>query len=175
MVGAAVVSPRTQRMVKNVEVVVVFPSRMSVGDGVARLEEVLREVPMAEELQSMQRTLLPIKRSLDAGKRVSRGLPLWVAIKVIKASWHADGSWPLIGYDEAARHHICDPALCIVPSMHVSQHKHADIIPNEAYELGKRQRKILPCTQAPPAPHMVEPDADTIARAYAARHAASPF
>ena len=47
-------------MVKNVEVVVVFPSRMSVGDGVARLEEVLREVPMAEELQSMQRTLLPI-------------------------------------------------------------------------------------------------------------------
>ena len=130
---------------------------------------------MPEELQSMQHSLLPIKRSLDAGKRVSRGLPLWVAIKVIKASWHADGSWPLIGYDEAARHHICDPALCIVPSMHVSQHKHADIIPNEAYELGKRQRKILPCTQAPPAPHMVEPDADTIARAYAARHAASPF
>ena len=162
-------------MVKNVEVVVVFPSRMSVGDGLARLEEVLREVPMAEELQSMQRTLLPIKRSLDAGKRVARGLPLWVAIKVIKASWHADGSWPLIGYDEAARHHICDPALCIVPSMHVSQHKHADIIPNEAYDLGKRQRKILPCTQAPPAPYMVEPDADTIARAYAARHAASPF
>ena len=73
MVGAAIVSPRTRRMVKNVEVVVVFPSRMSVGDGVARLEEVLREVPMAEELQSMQRTLLPIKRSLDAGKRVSRG------------------------------------------------------------------------------------------------------
>ena len=175
MVGAAVVRRRTQRMVKNVEVVVVFPSRMSVEDGVARLEEVLREVPMAEELQSMQRTLLPIKRSLDAGKRVSRGLPLWVAIKVIKASWHADGSWPLIGYDEAARHHICDPQLCIVPSMHVSQHKHADIIPNEAYELGKRQRKILPCTQAPPAPYMVEPDADTIARAYAARHAASPF
>ena len=123
MVGAAVVSPRTGRMVKNVEVVV-FLSRMSVGDGVARLEEVLREVPMAEELQSMQRTLLPIKRSLDAGKRVARGLPLWVAIKVIKASWHADGSWPLIGYDEAARHHICDPQLCIVPSMHVSQHKH---------------------------------------------------
>lgn len=174
MVGAAVVRRRTQRMVKNVEVVV-FPSRMSVGDGLARLEEVLREVPMAEELQSMQRTLLPIKRSLDAGKRVSRGLPLWVAIKVIKASWHADGSWPLIGYDEAARHHICDPALCIVSSMHVSQHKHADIIPNEAYELGKRQRKILPCTLAPPAPYMVEPDADTIARAYAARHAASPF
>jgi len=175
MVGAAVVRRRTRRMVKNVEVVVVFPSRMSVGDGLARLEEVLREVPMAEELQSMQRTLLPIKRSLDAGKRVSRGLPLWVAIKVITASWHADVSWPLIGYAEAARHHICDPALCIVPSMHVSQHKHADIIPNEAYELGKRQRKILPCTQAPPAPHMVEPDADTIARAYAARHAASPF
>ena len=174
MVGAAVVRRRTQRMVKNVEVVV-FPSRMPVGDGLASLEEVLREVPMAEELQSMQRTLLPIKRSLDAGKRVSRGLPLWVAIKVIKASWHADGSWPLIGYDEAARHHICDPALCIVPSMHVSQHKHADIIPNEAYELGKRQRKILPCTQAPPAPYMVEPDADTIARAYAARQAASPF
>ena len=152
-----------------------FPSRMSVGDGLARLEEVLREVPMAEEREAMQRTLLPIKRAGDAVKRVARGLPLWVAIKVIKASWHADGSWPLIGYDEAARHHICDPALCIVPSMHVSQHKHADIIPNEAYELGKRQRKILPCTQAPPAPYMVEPDADTIARAYAARHAASPF
>ena len=61
MVGAAVVRRRTQRMVKNVEVVDVFPSRMSVGDGLARLEEVLREVPMAEELQSMQRTLLPIK------------------------------------------------------------------------------------------------------------------
>ena len=60
MVGAAVVRRRTRRMVKNVEVVVVFPSRMSVGDGLARLEEVLREVPMAEELQSMQRTLLPV-------------------------------------------------------------------------------------------------------------------
>ena len=74
MVGAAVVRRRTQRMVKNVEVDV-FPSRMSVGDGVARLEEVLREVPMAEELQSMQRTLLPIKRSLDAGKRVRVACP----------------------------------------------------------------------------------------------------
>lgn len=150
-----------------------FLSGMSVGDGLARLEEVLQEVPVAEELQSMQLTLLSIKRSLDEGKRVSRGLPLWVVIKVIKASWHADGSWPLIGYDEAARHHICDPRLCIVPSMHVSQHKHADIIPSQAYELGKRQRKILPCTQAPPVPHMVEPDADAIAQAYAVRHATS--
>lgn len=171
MVGAAVVRRRTRRMVKSGGSP--FLSGMSVGDGLARLEEVLQEVPVAEELQSMQLTLLSIKRSLDEGKRVSRGLPLWVVIKVIKASWHADGSWPLIGYDEAARHHICDPRLCIVPSMHVSQHKHADIIPSQAYELGKRQRKILPCTQAPPVPHMVEPDADAIAQAYAVRHATS--
>lgn len=75
----------------------------------------------------------------------------------------------MIGFDEAQHHEECDPELCVVPSMSVSQHKQAEIVRDPTYELGKKQRTILPCTQPPPEPVLVEPNADTIAMTYAAR------
>lgn len=98
-----------------------------------------------------------------------RAYPLLTQTKLLKSAWHRDGTWPLIGYDEAAKHRICDQAQCVVPYLHVSQHPQALLIRNEAYEDGKRRGTILPCTQPPPPVWDVEPDADSIARAYAAR------
>ena len=54
-----------------------------------RLEHALTSIPAAEELASMQPTLLNIKRALDAGRAVSlapssgrpRGLPLWMVVR----------------------------------------------------------------------------------------------
>ncbi|KAK0559062.1 hypothetical protein OC844_004677 [Tilletia horrida] len=57
------------------------------------------------------------KAALDSGRRISPGsgskndagergkqrthvgLPLWIVVRTLKASWHADGSWPLAGSD----------------------------------------------------------------------------
>lgn len=94
--------------------------------------------------------------------------------RVLKASWHADGSWPLIGFDEAQKHRdMCDPQWCVLPTLHESVHPHSAIIPNAAYEDAKRAGHVLPCGPLPPAAaavtYTVEPDADAIAQAYAAR------
>ncbi|WFD28481.1 hypothetical protein MNAN1_003492 [Malassezia nana] len=146
------------------------------GDGLSRLVAVLRAQPDAEELASNQPILSSVKHALDRGRRVAlsnearpRGLPLWIVTKLLKAAWHRDGTWPLIGYDEAAKHTICDPALCVVSYTHVSQHPHALLVQNEAYEAGLERGIFLPCTEPPPMSYNVEPDADGIARAYAAR------
>ncbi|SHO79868.1 Hypothetical protein MSYG_4220 [Malassezia sympodialis ATCC 42132] len=142
-----------------------------------RLAEALQTQTHAEELAEMQGMLASVKRALDSGRRVAlpseagrpRGLPLWIVTKLLKSAWHRDGTWPLIGYDEAAKHSMCDRARCVVPYLHISQHAHALLVRNEAYEDGKRKGTILPCTQPPPPAWDVEPDADAIARAYAAR------
>lgn len=155
---------------------------------VARIEELFHEHADAEELASSEALLCGIKRALDSKRRVAapgtdrvRGLPLWIVVRVrertypqtkaLKCSWHADGSWPLIGYDEAERHRICNPDYCIVHAMHVSQHKHVDVVRNATYEDGKRGGLFLPCRPTPQEFFQVEPDADTIAQAYAARAA----
>ncbi|CAD6904002.1 unnamed protein product [Tilletia controversa] len=59
------------------------------------------------------------KAALDSGRRISgnngkndsrqgtslnrSGLPLWVVVRMLKASWHAEGSWPLIGADASEK------------------------------------------------------------------------
>ncbi|CAO1618818.1 unnamed protein product [Parajaminaea phylloscopi] len=48
--------------------------------------------------------LSDLKRLLDTGRRVGgasgRGIPAWIVVRTMKASWHHDGSWPLVGSDE---------------------------------------------------------------------------
>lgn len=31
---------------------------------------------------------------------IQRGIPLWIVVRTLKASWHADGSWPILAADE---------------------------------------------------------------------------
>ncbi|KAL4400547.1 hypothetical protein ACI68E_003466 [Malassezia pachydermatis] len=147
-------------------------------DALAHIARTLQSDPSAEELACHQPMLANVKQALDSKKRVSlpssegrpRGLPLWIVAKALKSAWHADGSWPVVGYDEAERHrHTCDSRYCILPTLHISMHRHVDVVHNAAYEEGKRQRTILPCQPRPPETWHVEPDADTIARAYEAR------
>lgn len=31
---------------------------------------------------------------------MQRGIPMWIVVRTLKASWHADGSWPILAADE---------------------------------------------------------------------------
>ncbi|WFD04494.1 hypothetical protein MOBT1_003204 [Malassezia obtusa] len=140
----------------------------------ARIEALFDADPDAEELASSQKLLGALYRTLDSGRSVARpdgprGLPLSLAVKAIKSSWHADGTWPLIGRDEAEKHRVCNPHDCVVRTMQVSQHRHKDLVRNDAYELGKQKRTILPCSPTSHEIWFVERSADAIAAAYASR------
>ncbi|WFD32706.1 hypothetical protein MSPP1_003756 [Malassezia sp. CBS 17886] len=130
-----------------------------------------------EELASAAPTLASMRSTMDSGRFLGldpaapasrpRGLPLWMAVKTLKGAWHADGSWPLIGCDEAERHRgVCAPDTCIVRTMRVSQHRHALVVPNRAYEEGKRAGWVLPCRRAVQDAPFLERSADAIALAY---------
>ena len=92
-------------------------------------------------------------------------------VKALKSAWHVDGTWPLIGYDEAEKHRVCPPEHCVVRFLHVSSHRHKDLVRNEEYERAKRNGAILPCKPASGGTAFVEKSADAIAAAYAARAA----
>lgn len=128
----------------------------------------------------MQKPLIGIKNALDNGRRINvsrngveRGMPLWMLTKVLKASWHADGSWPIIGRDEAAQHRVCDPEACIVGAIQVSQHPHSKVVRCDAYERGKKAGTILPCKFGVREPVILGPSAAEIAAAYATRRDAA--
>ncbi|WFD44997.1 hypothetical protein MPSI1_003673 [Malassezia psittaci] len=138
---------------------------------VERLEALFVADPNAEELAASQKLLGPLQRTLDSQRRIGipnqrRGLPMYLVVKSLKGSWHADGSWPLIGFDEAEKHKVCDPEVCIVKNMHVSQHRHKDIIHSDAYEM---RRKLIPCRPLPKANTFKERNSDAIAAAYEAQ------
>lgn len=141
---------------------------------VERIDALLQSKPNAEELASAQKLLGSLYKTMNTGRSVAmpdarRGIPLGIAVKSLKHHWHVDGTWPLIGYDEAEKHKICDPAICILRTMQVSQHKHKDLVRNDVYESGKKKKIILPCC---PAVHEIwfeEKGADAIAAAYVAR------
>ncbi|KDN48440.1 hypothetical protein K437DRAFT_293887 [Tilletiaria anomala UBC 951] len=103
-------------------------SRPNFHTSIQDLASVLNAIPAAEELSALwlgeslpdevcQQISAPVqvdagkviplqllKKGLDSGRTVSapsgRGLPLWLAVRTLKASWHADGTWPLRGRDE---------------------------------------------------------------------------
>lgn len=151
-----------------------------------RVEEVLSSAAAAEELASCHRQLAPLARRLVSEKPVAvpgerRGVPLQIAVgggltqvKVLKSAWHADGTWPLIGYDEAEKHTHCDPGRCVLRTMQVSRHRHVDIVRNPVYEEGVRSRTILPC-RTPHATWFEEPSMDSIAASYRDRAQAEPI
>lgn len=149
-------------------------------ESLTRLQDFLLAVPDAEELEMMQKPLISIKNALDNGRRINvsrngveRGMPLWMLTKVLKASWHADGSWPIIGRDEAAQHGVCDPEACIVGAIQVSQHPHSKVVRCDAYERGKKAGTILPCKFGVREPVILGPSAAEIAAAYATRRDAA--
>lgn len=149
-------------------------------ESLTRLQDFLLAVPDAEELDMMQKPLIGIKNALDNGRRINvsrngveRGMPLWMLTKVLKASWHADGSWPIIGRDEAAQHRVCDPEACIVGAIQVSQHPHSKVVRCDAYERGKKAGTILPCKFGVREPVILGPSAAEIAAAYATRRDAA--
>ena len=149
-------------------------------ESLARLQGCLLAVPDAEELQELQGPLVVIKNALDSGRRINvcrngveRGMPLWMLVKILKASWHADGSWPIIGRDEAAQHAMCDPEACIVGAIQVSQHPHSKVVRCDAYERGKKAGIILPCKPGVREPVILGPSAAEIAAAYDTRRGAA--
>ncbi|WFC95677.1 hypothetical protein MBRA1_002330 [Malassezia brasiliensis] len=142
----------------------------------ARIEALFANDPNAEELAASQKLLGPLYRTLDSRRSVAmpnqpRGIPLNLVVKTLKSAWHVDGTWPLIGYDEAEKHRVCPEAYCVVRFLHISPHRHKDLVPNEAYERAKRAGAVLPCKPTHGNPAFVEKDAEAIAAAYAARAA----
>ncbi|KAL9939093.1 hypothetical protein V8E36_001906 [Tilletia maclaganii] len=70
--------------------------------------------PTGEPLKVLALGLKDYKRALDTGRRLvnssvgtagpearrlHQGIPLWMVVRTLKASWHAEGSWPLVGCD----------------------------------------------------------------------------
>lgn len=94
---------------------------------IEKLSQLLQSCPAAEELKSTwerpKRTsepstslskasntpdprlgdlyaVLQSGRSVVRGTNKDRGIPMWIVVRMCKASWHKDGTWPLIGNDE---------------------------------------------------------------------------
>ena len=159
------------------------PNEAKYRAALARIEALFSNDPNAEELAASQKLLGPLYRTLDSRRSVAmpnqpRGIPLNLVVrcpltqvKTLKHAWHVDGTWPLIGYDEAEKHRVCPEAYCVVRFLHISPHRHKDLVPNEAYERAKRAGAVLPCKPTHDNPAFVEKSADAIAAAYAARAA----
>ncbi|PWN30635.1 hypothetical protein BDZ90DRAFT_229648 [Jaminaea rosea] len=129
--------------------------------------------------------LRDLKRMLDSGRRVaagaegSRGIPMWLVvsmsswmrgssrsslpldlrqIRAVKASWHQDGSWPILGIDEEA----AEDALASLPrSVHAASkllrppgHTRAQIPPRDP-----EAERGLP-------PQRPDPDPEDVVRRY---------
>lgn len=139
---------------------------------VARLGQLLHSAPDAEELATSAPELRGVKHALDDKRffgaegregRV-RGLPLWMAVKALKASWHEDGSWPLIGHDAAEQHGACDPQVCVANVMRVSVHPHAKIV-RSAAPCGAPTSRV-PCQPMAGEPVRPDPTPDEVAERY---------
>lgn len=139
------------------------------------LEELLDATPSSEELattwngsnnQSRSIGLRDLHRQLEAGKRVQhdgRGIPMWIVVRAVKASWHADGSWPLRGHDEMGQN---DDAVAAIPqSIHPSsallrpKGQTACTLPQTPVDADLAAGKVI----------QADPDPQDIADAYAAR------
>ncbi|PWN41483.1 hypothetical protein IE81DRAFT_330878 [Ceraceosorus guamensis] len=69
----------------------------------AAIDQLIAAQPAAEELATNWPAFQPLARALDSGKLCPlhpRGIPLATAVRSLKAKWHGDGSWPLLGSDE---------------------------------------------------------------------------
>jgi len=139
---------------------------------VARLDQLLHSAPDAEELATSAPALRGVKHALDnrrffgAESREGRvrGLPLWMAVKALKASWHEDGSWPLIGHDAAEQHGACDPQVCVTNVMRVSVHPQAKIVRSAVP--GMAPAGQVPCRPIASQPVRPDPTPEAVAERY---------
>ncbi|CAO1629376.1 unnamed protein product [Sympodiomycopsis kandeliae] len=149
-------------------------------DALDRIHRVLTSTEAAEELKSTwhgsgsdekKTALKDFKRLLDSGKRVNpsetdtpRGIPMWMVVRTVKSSWHADGSWPLLGSDES------------LPSSSSGMDIPSSIHPRALLLRPKGQDRF----ELPPSDIAVgeivkqDPEPDRIAEAYRARGVQNP-
>ncbi|KAE8222432.1 hypothetical protein CF319_g4364 [Tilletia indica] len=139
------------------------------------------------------------KAALDSGRRIGgndsnkvgqqvgpsstrSGLPLWTVVRILKASWHADGSWPLVGADASEE----ETFLSILPASNPAQQNGTVAeatpptmrIPRSVHpaELLIKRRAPLVTTMAmePGPPARPDPTPDQVAQAYRSRGIAVP-
>lgn len=136
-------------------------------------------------LRSLKRGLdteKPLSSSATPGDPTSRlkGLPLWIVVRTLKASWHADGTWPLLASDEPLPSAAVE--LASSSSSNPTEEEVKDLIPlsdgipRSIHPSSKLLRPPnatcfqLPLTDLPPLPvGKGDPSMDQIAQKYRER------
>lgn len=164
---------------------------------IEKLKNLLHSCPAAEELQSTWErpkksserhstqsissstsdprlgdlyAVLQSGRSIVRGENHDRGIPMWIIVRMCKASWHRDGSWPLRGSDEVEKE-MHKPLNLESKQRVQSIHPSALLIHAEektsSDHKNTMQRQLSTKRDGPPI--RVEPSADEIAEAYRRR------
>ncbi|KAE8212248.1 hypothetical protein CF327_g4094 [Tilletia walkeri] len=142
------------------------------------------------------------KAALDSGRRIGgndsnkvvqqaagpsstptpSGLPLWTVVRILKASWHADGSWPLVGADASEE----ETFLSILPASNPAQQNGTVAeatpptmrIPRSVHPAGLLVKRKAPLVTTmamePGPPARPDPTPDQVAQAYRSRGIAVP-
>lgn len=109
-------------------------------------------------------------RSVVRGANKDRGIPMWIVVRMCKASWHKDGTWPLMGSDEIENQTQAEPIKLDTIQRVRSIHPSALIIQSEQDDQSttKAVGSTVPQNKDGP-PIRIEPSADEIADAYRRR------
>lgn len=126
--------------------------------------------PISDPRLSDLYAVLQSGRSVTRGTNKDRGIPMWIVVRMCKASWHKDGTWPLKGFDEDEKETQKKPIIPEGIQRIRSIHPSALII--KAEETGSSISKSIETTisqKASEPPMRAEPSADEIAEAYRRR------
>ncbi|PWN35712.1 uncharacterized protein FA14DRAFT_160748 [Meira miltonrushii] len=161
---------------------------------IEKLSQLLQSCPASEELKSTwerpKKPSMPLSkasaspdprlgdlhavlqsgRSVVRGANKDRGIPMWIVIRMCKASWHKDGTWPLMGSDEienqtqtkSVNQDTIQRVRSIHPSALIIQAEQNDHTTTKAVDAAFPQKNGGP-------PIRIEPSADEIAEAYRRR------